>query len=110
MKQVLSSQSQEEYLRILGKGMVTIPKAWRDELGLKEGEIVKAKKIGNKMVIESEAEGVPYRIFSNEEIEEWLKEDEIPDSLVRKTEKKIKVYSMGKTKGDLRRAQIYDDI
>lgn len=90
MKQVLSSQSQEEYLRILGKGMVTIPKAWRDELGLKEGEIVKAQKIGNRMIIESGAEGVPYRIFSNEEIEEWLNEDRLPKALAKKVRNKLK--------------------
>lgn len=105
MKQVTTNQSEQEYLRILGKGMVTIPKAWRDELGFKEGEIVKAQKIGNRMIIESE-ETVPYRIFSNEEIEEWLKEDRLPKALA----KKIKVYSMGETKSDLRRVQIYDNI
>ena len=90
MKQVLSNQPQEEYLRILGKGMVTIPKIWRDELGLKEGEIVKAQKIGNKMIIESEAEKVPYRIFSNEEIEQWLKEDRLSSALAKKIERKLK--------------------
>lgn len=95
MKQVLSSQSQEEYLRILGKGMVTIPKAWRDELGLKEGEMVRAQKIGNRMVIESEADQVPYRIFSNEEIEEWLKEDRLSQALARKIDNKIKSLKRG---------------
>lgn len=90
MKQVLSSQPQEEYLRILGKGMITIPKEWRDELGLTEGEIVKAQKIGNKMVIESEIERVPYRIFSNEEIEQWLEEDRLPSALAKKVERKLK--------------------
>ncbi len=90
MKQILSSQPQEEYLRILGKGMVTIPKEWRDELGLEEGEIVKAQKIGNKMVIESGTERVPYRIFSNEEIEQWLKEDRLPPVLAKKIERKLK--------------------
>ncbi len=110
MKQVLSDQSQEEYLRILGKGMITIPKEWRDELGLKEGGIVKARRTGNKMIIESEPEPLPYRILSDEEIEDWLKEDKIPVSLIRKAEKKIRVYSMGEVKDDLRRAQIYDNI
>ena len=46
----LISNSQEEWVRILGKGMVTIPKSWRDELGLTEGEVVKAKKVGNKAI------------------------------------------------------------
>lgn len=94
MKQVATNTSQEEYLRILGKGMVTIPKAWRDELGLEEGGIVKAQKIGTRMVIESE-ETVPYRIFSNEEIEEWLKEDRLPKALERKVDNKIKSLKRG---------------
>lgn len=95
MKQVLATEPQEEYLRILGKGMVTIPKAWRDELGFKEGEIVKAQKIGNTVVIETEAEVVPYRIFSNEEIKEWLKEDRLPQTLAQKIDNKIKSLKRG---------------
>lgn len=111
MKQLSTNKSQEEYLRILGKGMVTIPKEWRVELGLDEGDVVKAKKEGSKVVIETtESQNAPYRIFSEKEIEKWLKEDEIPISLVRKAEKKIKVYSMGKAKDDLRRVRIYDNI
>lgn len=90
MKQVTANQPQEEYLRILGKGMITIPKEWRDELGLEEGNIVKAQRVGNKMIIESGTEAVPYRIFSNEEIEEWLKEDRLPPMLDKKVEHKLK--------------------
>lgn len=90
MKQVLPNKSQEEYLRILGKGMVTIPKEWRDELGLEEGGIVRAQRVGSKMIIEAESKSVPYRIFSKEEIEAWLEEDQLPASLAKKVEKKLK--------------------
>ena len=90
MKQVLPNKSQEEYLRILGKGMVTIPKEWRDELGLEEGGIVRAQRVGSKMIIEVESKSVPYRIFSKEEIKVWLKEDQLPASLAKKVEKKLK--------------------
>lgn len=90
MKQVLPNKPQEEYLRILGKGMVTIPKEWRDELGLEEGNIVKAQKVGNKMMIETTSEAVPYRVFSKEEIETWLEEDQLSASLAKKVEKKLK--------------------
>lgn len=81
--------NQEEWVRILGKGMITIPKSWRDELGLTEGEIVKAKKVGNKVIIES-SESAPYRIFSDMEIKEWLKEDQLPAQLETKINEKIK--------------------
>lgn len=90
MKQVLPNKSQEEYLRILGKGMVTIPKEWRDELGLEEGGLVKAQRVGSKMIIEAQLKSVPYRIFSKEEIETWLEEDRLPVSLAKKVEKKLK--------------------
>lgn len=92
MKQVLPNKSQEEYLRILGKGMVTIPKEWRDELGLEEGGLVKARRVGSKMIIEAESKSVPYRIFSKEEVEEWLEEDQLPASLAKKVEKKLKSH------------------
>jgi len=43
---------QEEWVKILAKGLITIPKSFRDELGLKEGEVAKVKKIGTKIIIE----------------------------------------------------------
>lgn len=74
----LSINNQEEWVKILGKGMVTIPKNWRDELGLKTGEVIKAKKVGNKVILEAQIPA-PYRIFSDEEIKEWLKEDQLSE-------------------------------
>lgn len=94
MKQTIA-QPQQEYLRILGKGMVTIPKEWRDELGLNEGTIVKAQRIGNKMIIESGKESVPYRIFSNKDIEEWLNEDRLPKTLAKKIDNKLRFLKRG---------------
>lgn len=85
----LISNNQEEWVRILGKGMITIPKPWRDELGLTEGEVVKAKLVGNKVIIES-SESAPYRIFSDMEIKEWLKEDQLSSKLEAKVNEKIK--------------------
>lgn len=90
MKQVLPNKSQEEYLRILGKGMVTIPKEWRDELGLEEGGIVKAEKVGNKLIIKASEENVPYRTFSDVEIEQWLKADRLTKKLSQKIDLKLK--------------------
>lgn len=65
----------EEWLRILGKGMVTIPKPWREELEIKEGKVVRARKTGNKIIIEVEPKEIPSRIYSQEEINQFLKED-----------------------------------
>ncbi len=76
---------QEEWLKVLGKGMVTLPKKWRDEMGLQEGDIVKAKKERNKIVLETpQGQKAPYRVFSNAEIDEFLKADQLPESLTDK--------------------------
>lgn len=48
----LTARTNGQWLKILGKGMVTLPKKWREDLGLEEGDIVRAKKKGNKVIIE----------------------------------------------------------
>lgn len=84
----------QEWLRVLGKGMVTLPKKWREDLGIAEGDIVKAKKEGNKVVIETQqASLAPYRVYSNEEIEEFLKEDPLPEPLNQKVRKNLSSLS-----------------
>lgn len=81
MSQATTARGQE-WLKVLGKGMVTIPKRWRDEMGIDNGDIVKAKKEGNKVIIEpAQAKSVPYRIYSRAEIAELLREDTLPKEL-----------------------------
>ena len=70
-------QVQEEWLKVLGKGMVTIPKKWRDDLGISKGNVLKAKKQGNSVVLETAAAGVPYRIYTDKEIDEFLRLDRL---------------------------------
>ncbi len=90
MNQPIVATNQEEWLKVLGKGMITIPKQWRDELGLSEGNIVKAKKEGNKMVIEpQQSTTAPYRVYSAAEINKFLEEDTLPKSFLRKVEKDL---------------------
>ena len=89
MSQVTVSTNQE-WLKVLGKGMVTIPKQWREELGFQEGDIVKAKKEGNRVVIESQQRSiVPYRVYTSSEINAFLKEDKLPKSLLEKVQKDL---------------------
>ncbi|MDO8498289.1 MAG: AbrB/MazE/SpoVT family DNA-binding domain-containing protein [bacterium] len=83
-----SLNNQEEWVKILGKGMVTIPKAWREELGLEEGEVVRAKKEGNKVILEAQ-NPAPYRIFSDKEIKDWLETDKLPSGLKRELDRKF---------------------
>ena len=81
----MSQLIQEEWLKILGKGMVTLPKKWRDDMDLREGDVVKAKKEGSRVVIEAkQSQSVPYRVYSDSEINQFLKEDKLPKSLAKK--------------------------
>lgn len=81
---------EEEWLKVLGKGLVTIPKKWRDEMGIKSGGVVKAKKSGNKLIIESlPIKKVPYRVYTAAEIDEFLKEDKLPQELLQKARQQI---------------------
>lgn len=82
--------SNQEWLKVLGKGMVTLPKKWRDSLGIEKGDIVKAKKEGNKVVIETQQTNTaPYRIYTDSEIEQFLKEDKLPKDLAKKVQNKL---------------------
>lgn len=71
---------QEEWVKILAKGMITIPKAFRDELGIKEGEVAKIKKIGRRLLIEPR-EIADYEVYSDKEFKKMLKEDKLPRKL-----------------------------
>jgi len=71
---------QEEWLKVLGKGMVTLPKKWRDELGIENGAMVKAKKQGGVVIIEPlKKKSVPYRIYTKKEVEQFLEEDRLSE-------------------------------
>jgi AbrB family looped-hinge helix DNA binding protein len=91
MAQTALTNNQEEWLKVLGKGMITLPKKWRDEMGIDNGDIVKAKKEGNKVVIEASPlkATAPYRVFTDAEIEEFLVADLLPDELTQKARRKL---------------------
>lgn len=75
----------ETWLKVLGKGMVTLPKKWRDDMGVSTGDVIKARKEGTKVVIEAQqTRTVPYRLYSDSEIDQFLKEDKLPKNLAKK--------------------------
>lgn len=85
MRQTVFNTNQQEWLKILGKGMVTIPKKWREEMGITSGDIVKARKEGNRVVIEPQQTNLaPYRVYTDSEIESFLMEDVLPESFAKK--------------------------
>ena len=73
----------EEWVKILGKGMVTIPKKFRDDLGIREGEVARIRKIGNRLVVESR-DAVTYEIYSDDEFREMMLADKLSAKLARK--------------------------
>lgn len=74
--QPITQLVQEEWLKVLSKGMITIPKDWREELGFKEGKMVQAKKVANQVIIEPMGKPAPYRIYTKAELKQFLKDDQ----------------------------------
>lgn len=68
-------KGQEEWIKVLGKGMITIPKRWRDAFGFSKGDILKARKEPTRIVIELKDKPAPYRIYSKRELRQFLKDD-----------------------------------
>jgi AbrB family looped-hinge helix DNA binding protein len=84
----------KEYLRVLGKGMITLPKKWREELNMTEGTIIKATKTKDSIVIEFPDKPAPYRMYTSDELESFLIEDRL--SLEEKKELDKKFNQMKK--------------
>ena len=84
MKQA-TTNVQETWLKVLGKGMITLPKKWREAMNVTTGDVIKAKKEGAKVVIEArQTRTVPYRVYSDSEIDEFIREDKLPKRLAKK--------------------------
>ncbi len=83
-------QNQENWLKVLDRGMVTIPKKWRDELAIKPGQVLKAKKQGQKIIIEPKDKPAPYRVYSQEELSDFVARDALPEDLQKKIDDKLK--------------------
>lgn len=85
--QTLQTKIKEEWIHILTKGIITIPKKMREQIDIKEGDIVKIKIEGNSIVIEpkSELSLNDVRSFSRKELERWIKKDELPIDLTKET-------------------------
>ncbi len=83
-------QPQEAWVKVLSKGVITIPKEMRLQLGLEEGDVAKAKVVGDKLVIASRktAQYEELRLYSKEQIDSFVKEDQLPKPLARKVAKR----------------------
>lgn len=73
---------QQEWVKILAKGMITIPKSFREELALREGEVARIKKVGRRLVIEPR-DTADYEVYSDKELKDMLKNDRLPPKLAK---------------------------
>jgi len=75
----------ETWAKLLSKGLLTIPKPMRKKLNLQEGEVVKIRMIGKRLVIEPR-ELADYKIISDEELKVMIEMDTLPSQLAKATE------------------------
>ena len=72
----------QDIVKILPKGLITIPKKWREALGFEENSLARMRKEGNKLILEPvNVVSYPLRDYSKEEIEEFIKSDRISSQL-----------------------------
>lgn len=75
----------EEFVKLLPKGLITIPKKIRDDIGLKENAVLKIKREGQKLTIEPvRVISYPVRTYTKEEISEFIKLDKKESRKLRK--------------------------
>lgn len=84
---ITTDERQEDILRVLTKGMVTIPKKWRERLAIQTGDRVRAYLKERQIVFEPMEQKAPYRIYSQAELDEFEKNDALPPSLRRKVKR-----------------------
>ena len=91
MQQTQLNQPQETWIKVLSKGVITIPKEFREQLGLEEGDVAKAKVVGNALVIQSRktADYSDYRLFTKEQIDKFVEEDQLPEPLATEVENRL---------------------
>lgn len=78
-------------VKILPKGLVTIPKKLRQDVGLEENSLARIKKEGKRLILEPvNIVSYPLRDYSVEEINKFIKEDRLSPQLAKKAKKLLK--------------------
>jgi len=76
---------QEEIIKILPKGIMTIPKKFRESLGFAENGLARVKEEKGRLILEP-VRTLPYpvRRYTDEEIEEFIALDKSESEELRK--------------------------
>lgn len=80
-----SESSQGQWVKMLSKGLMTIPNRFRQDLGLDKGDVAYMKKVGRRLIIEPR-EIADYEVYSKEEMSEMVKDDKLPVKLSKVAE------------------------
>ena len=75
----------DELIKIQPKGVITIPKKFRESLGLSDNDIIRMKKDKGKITIEP-VRTLPYpvRSYTDQEIKEFLELDRSESATLKK--------------------------
>jgi len=84
--QQLISGFQTEWVKVLNKGLVTLPKNFRDTVGIRAGDVAKVRMVGRRLVIEPR-DLADYEVYSQKELKQMLQADKLPKLLAKKTAK-----------------------
>lgn len=78
-------------VKILPKGLITIPKKLRQDIGLEENGLARIKKEGKRLILEPvNIVSYPLRDYSTSEINNFMKEDRLSPQLKRRVKKLLK--------------------
>lgn len=67
----------EEIAKLQPKGLLTIPKKFREDLGLEENKVVRLKKDRGRLIVEPvKTLDYPVRTYSQKELDEFFALDE----------------------------------
>lgn len=81
---------QEEIVKIQPKGLITIPKSMRIQLGFEVSKLARIKNEKGRLIIEPvRTIAYPVRSYSDEEIKEFLEEDAKETKELRKAGYKL---------------------
>lgn len=66
----------QEIVKVQNKGLITIPKIFREEIGLRKNDLIRVKKEKGRLILEP-VRTLPYpvRTYSDSEIKEFLELD-----------------------------------
>ncbi len=84
MQQTSLPTGNTEWVKILNKGVITLPKKLRDQAGIQPGDVARARVSGKSIIIESRDAVDDVRIFTEEDFARWDREDKLPPELAEK--------------------------